>query len=208
MGKRAPLRAAGEPRGAAFVSYLRVSYSQAGSLRAGLEAQREAIDRHVRAPADRCSQSLRSRVREEKRPPEMAKALAAMPRRRATLIIAKLDRLARNVIFHLGPDGIGRRDPCCDMPMAPTGSWSTFWRRRRKRAGDDLGADQGGARGEEGSRLQARAIRVFGPAIKPALRPRPTSNAARLDAGPRILCRSSNKLAGPGASPTASSPTR
>jgi DNA invertase Pin-like site-specific DNA recombinase len=119
MGKRAPLRAAGEPRGAAFVSYLRVSTDKQGASGLGLEAQREAIDRHVRsAGGSLLTEFIEVESGKRNDRPEIAKALAACRARRATLIIAKLDRLARNVAFISNLMESGVEFLAADMPMA------------------------------------------------------------------------------------------
>ena len=51
---------------------------------------------------------VESGKRSDNRPRARA-ALAACKRHKAKLVIAKLDRLARNVAFIFGADGIGRR---------------------------------------------------------------------------------------------------
>jgi hypothetical protein len=51
MPRRAPLRARSAPGVPRFVSYYRVSTAQQGASGLGLEAQREAVSRHVAAPA-------------------------------------------------------------------------------------------------------------------------------------------------------------
>jgi DNA invertase Pin-like site-specific DNA recombinase len=50
--------------------------------------------------------------------PELARALADCKRSGATLVIAKLDRLARNVHFLSGLIEVGVEFVCCDMPSA------------------------------------------------------------------------------------------
>src|SRR5262249_61717292 len=51
--------------------------------------------------------------------PQLAKALAAAKKHKATLILAKLDRLARNVAFIAGLMERKVDFVCCDMPTAP-----------------------------------------------------------------------------------------
>jgi DNA invertase Pin-like site-specific DNA recombinase len=50
--------------------------------------------------------------------PELARALADCKRSRAILVIAKLERLARNVHFLSGLMEAGVEFVCCDMPSA------------------------------------------------------------------------------------------
>jgi DNA invertase Pin-like site-specific DNA recombinase len=102
-----------------FVSYLRVSTAQQGVSGLGLEAQREAIDRHVRSAVGKLMAEyieVESGKRNDR--PEIAAALAACRAHRATLIIAKLDRLARNVAFISNLMESGVDFIAADMPMA------------------------------------------------------------------------------------------
>jgi DNA invertase Pin-like site-specific DNA recombinase len=85
---------------AAFVAYFRVSTDKQGASGLGLEAQREAVARHVAGAGGAIVaefQEIESGKRNDR--PQIAAALAVCRLRRATLIIAKLDRLARNVAF-------------------------------------------------------------------------------------------------------------
>src|SRR4051812_11090590 len=119
MARRAPLKAAGEPRAPTFVSYLRVSTAMQGASGLGLEAQREAIDRHVRQAGGKLlSEHIEIESGKKNDRPEIAKALAAARAKRATLIIAKLDRLARNVAFISNLMESGVDFVAADMPMA------------------------------------------------------------------------------------------
>src|ERR1041385_7016958 len=119
MGRKAPLRAAGEPRPPAFISYLRVSTDKQGASGLGLEAQREAIERHVRGAGGRLlAEHIEIESGKKNDRPEIAKAIAACRAGRATLIIAKLDRLARNVHFISGLMEAGIEFVAADMPMA------------------------------------------------------------------------------------------
>jgi DNA invertase Pin-like site-specific DNA recombinase len=119
MSRRAPLRAAGGARSLVFVSYVRVSTDSQGASGLGLEAQREAIDRHVRNAGGSVAaefQEIESGKNNDR--PEIARALAACRARHATLIIAKLDRLARNVAFVSGLMESGVEFVAVDNPHA------------------------------------------------------------------------------------------
>src|SRR3954471_7798 len=119
MARRAPLKAAGEPRAPIFVSYLRVSTAMQGASGLGLEAQREAIDRHVRQAGGKLlSEHIEIESGKKNDRPEIAKALAAARAKRATLIIAKLDRLARNVAFISNLMESGVDFVAVDLPQA------------------------------------------------------------------------------------------
>ena len=83
-----------------FIAYFRVSTKRQGRSGLGLEAQREQV-RNFLNGGDWSIVSEFVEVETGKRAdrPEFAKALAASRLHRATLVIAKLDRLARNVHF-------------------------------------------------------------------------------------------------------------
>ena len=89
-----------------FVSYRRVSTARQGQSGLGLEAQADMIARHVAAiggklihPDDRADGFVEVESGKRIDRPELRRALAFARKRRATLIVAKLDRLARNVAF-------------------------------------------------------------------------------------------------------------
>jgi hypothetical protein len=93
-------RAAGLAGAPKFVAYYRVSTDQQGRSGLGLDAQREAVARHVMGAGGLIVASFEEIESGKKNDrPQIAAALAACRARRATLVIAKLDRLARNVAF-------------------------------------------------------------------------------------------------------------
>jgi len=85
---------------ASIIGYLRVSTKGQGESGLGLEAQRAAVEAYAKQ-ADgsllACYVEVESGKLADR--PELAKALAHARRAKATLIVAKLDRLARNVAF-------------------------------------------------------------------------------------------------------------
>ncbi len=87
------------------VAYYRVSTAKQGASGLGLDAQREGITRHLLGGAWELIgeyTDIESGTSKGNTRPELAKALAHAKRERATLIIAKLDRLSRNVHFISG----------------------------------------------------------------------------------------------------------
>ncbi len=83
-----------------YIAYYRVSTARQGRSGLGLEAQRAAVREYLNGGRWRLIDEV-TEVESGKRSdrPELARALAACRVHNATLVIAKLDRLARNVAF-------------------------------------------------------------------------------------------------------------
>jgi DNA invertase Pin-like site-specific DNA recombinase len=90
-----------------YIAYYRVSTVRQGQSGLGLDAQREAVSRFLASQHAGSEQpvaeftEIESGKRSRNRPQLLA-ALAQCPKLKATLVIAKLDRLARNVHFISG----------------------------------------------------------------------------------------------------------
>src|SRR5258705_8901711 len=83
-----------------FVAYFRVSTDKQGKSGLGLEAQREAVNSYLDGGRWSLVQEfveVESGKRNDR--PELTAALAACKRHKARLVIAKLDRLSRNLAF-------------------------------------------------------------------------------------------------------------
>lgn len=106
-----------------FVAYYRVSTTGQGVSGLGLEAQQEAVERYLNGGSWSLIEAF-TEVETGKgsnaldRRPQLKAALAYARKHKATLVIAKLDRLARNVHFVSGL--IEQRIPivAADMPDA------------------------------------------------------------------------------------------
>jgi DNA invertase Pin-like site-specific DNA recombinase len=112
-----------------FVSYLRVSTDGQGRSGLGLEAQRQAVAAYVAQAGGEVVaefQEVESGKRADR--PQLAAALASCRTRRVVLIIAKLDRLARNARFLLSVvEGSGEAGVVfCDLPTVPAGPVGKF----------------------------------------------------------------------------------
>jgi DNA invertase Pin-like site-specific DNA recombinase len=103
----------------AYVAYCRVSTAEQGRSGLGLEAQQEAIARFMR-PGDRLLSEPFIEIETGKRPdrPQLRKALRHAKEHGATLLIAKLDRLARNVAFVANLMEARTPFVAADMPQA------------------------------------------------------------------------------------------
>jgi DNA invertase Pin-like site-specific DNA recombinase len=84
----------------AFISYLRVSTARQGASGLGLEAQRKAVMDHLNGGRwDLIAECVEVESGKRSDRPKLAEALRLCRLHNATLIIAKIDRLARNVAF-------------------------------------------------------------------------------------------------------------
>jgi DNA invertase Pin-like site-specific DNA recombinase len=101
------------------VAYYRVSTAKQGSSGLGLDAQRAAVAAWC-AVGGAAVLAGYTEVESGRRAdrPELGKALAHAKRSRATLVIAKLDRLSRNVHFLSGLMESGVDFIACDNPHA------------------------------------------------------------------------------------------
>jgi len=103
-----------------FISYLRVSTAKQGRSGLGVEAQRQAVADFLNGGNWKLIaevEEIESGKRDDNRP-KLAEALRLCRMHGATLVIAKLDRLARDAHFLLGLQKAGVRFVAADMPEA------------------------------------------------------------------------------------------
>jgi len=107
------------PHAGKFVAYYRVSTKRQGASGLGLEAQRKVVEDFL----DGGTWSLvgtfteeESGRRTDRHRPELRAALKLCEEEGATLVVAKLDRLTRNVPFMAWILESGQKFVCCDIP--------------------------------------------------------------------------------------------
>lgn len=100
-----------------FVAYYRVSTDRQGMSGLGLDAQRAAVAKHI-GQAELVAEFTEVESGRKNDREQLAHALSLAKRTKATLVIAKLDRLARNVHFISGLLESGVPFVCADMPEA------------------------------------------------------------------------------------------
>lgn len=100
-----------------FVAYYRVSTDRQGMSGLGLDAQRAAVARHI-GQAELVAEFTEVESGRKNDREQLAHAMSLAKRTKATLVIAKLDRLARNVHFISGLLESGVPFVCADMPEA------------------------------------------------------------------------------------------
>jgi DNA invertase Pin-like site-specific DNA recombinase len=103
---------------AGFVTYYRVSTDKQGDSGLGLAAQREAVARHLGASVPVAEFTEVESGKRSLNRPQLLSALDMCRRKKAILVIAKLDRLARNVHFISGLMEAGVEFVAVDMPTA------------------------------------------------------------------------------------------
>lgn len=100
------------------IAYYRVSTDRQGASGLGLEAQRRAVADFAAGRGGILAEFTEVESGRKNDRPELRAALAACQRSRAVLVIAKLDRLARNVAFIAGLMESGVEFVAVDMPQA------------------------------------------------------------------------------------------
>lgn len=100
-----------------FVAYYRVSTDRQGMSGLGLDAQRAAVASHI-GKAELVAEFTEVESGRKNDREQLAHAMSLAKRTKATLVIAKLDRLARNVHFISGLLESGVPFVCADMPEA------------------------------------------------------------------------------------------
>jgi DNA invertase Pin-like site-specific DNA recombinase len=102
-----------------FVAYLRVSTDKQGIAGYGIEGQRADIARHLSAGGwPPIAEFVEVESGKNSARPQLAKALDLCRITGATLLVAKLDRLARDAHFLLGLQKAGIEFVACDNPHA------------------------------------------------------------------------------------------
>lgn len=103
-----------------LVGYLRISVKKSGGLDSlGIQGQRSAVELYARQTAGdiiAMYQEVESGRRSDR--PELAKALAHAKRSKATVVVARLDRLSRSVVFLGQLQDAKTPFVCCDNPGA------------------------------------------------------------------------------------------
>ena len=102
-----------------FVAYYRVSTDKQGLKGLGMEAQREAVARFMTGKGKLAAEFVEVESgRKDSNRPQLHAALSECRKRHAVLVIAKLDRLARNVHFISGLMNSDVEFVAVDMPSA------------------------------------------------------------------------------------------
>jgi DNA invertase Pin-like site-specific DNA recombinase len=107
-----------------FVAYYRISpdgHNQRNLKSYGIDAQKEAVRRFADSPAKpilvvAAFEEVESGANSKR--PQLSAAVDFCRKTKATLLIAKLDRLSRNAAFLLNLRDSGVNFVCCDMPQA------------------------------------------------------------------------------------------
>ena len=102
-----------------IISYLRASTDRQGRSGLGLEAQRTAVEAYcARTSATIAKEFLEVESGRHDHRPKLAEALAFARRAKATLLVAKLDRLSRSVRFIATVLDSGVEFAAADVPDA------------------------------------------------------------------------------------------
>ena len=103
-----------------YVAYYRVSTARQGASGLGLSAQRTGVQTFLRGRGQVVSEFTDIESGRRDQGPQLRRAIAACQALGAVLLIAKLDRLTRNVAFIFTLRDSGAAFVCADMPEANT----------------------------------------------------------------------------------------
>lgn len=102
-----------------YVAYYRVSSKEQEASHLGLEAQQETVLNYIRNNGNKLiAEFTETESGKNDKRPELNKALSVCKREQATLVIAKLDRLSRNLTFISQLMDSKVKFVCADMPEA------------------------------------------------------------------------------------------
>ena len=102
-----------------FVSYLRVSTEQQGKSGLGIDAQRQAIADYLNGSHwTLAAEFVETESGKHADRPQLQMLHCSVRKHKARLIIAKLDRLSRNVAFVATMMDLQRRIPCVRLPSS------------------------------------------------------------------------------------------
>jgi DNA invertase Pin-like site-specific DNA recombinase len=101
-----------------YVAYLRVSTDKQGASGLGLDAQKSAIKNFIKPDDQLVDYFIEIESGKTSDRPELMKAMAACRLKGATLLVAKLDRLSRNLAFIATLMESQTKFIACDMPDA------------------------------------------------------------------------------------------
>lgn len=103
-----------------FIAYYRVSTQRQGQSGLGLEAQRAAAQAFAKGRGEIIAEYIEVESGKRNDRPKLKEAIETAKTEGATLLIAKLDRLARNAGFIFALRDAGVSFVCADMPEANT----------------------------------------------------------------------------------------
>ena len=103
-----------------YVAYYRVSTAKQGISGLGLEAQQYAVNAFVKGTAQIVAEYTEVESGKKNNRTQLLLAIAEAKKQKATLPIAKLDRLSRNAAFIFTLRDSGADFVCADMPDANT----------------------------------------------------------------------------------------
>ncbi len=105
-----------------YVAYYRVSTARQGASGLGIEAQKREVARHVAESGCEViaeyTEVETGKKHDLDNRPELRKAIAHAKRSKATLVVAKLDRLLRSTVVHSLLKTSGVKFIACDNPHA------------------------------------------------------------------------------------------
>lgn len=174
-----------------FIAYYRVSTEHQGVNGNGMAAQRKAVEDYLNGGQWKLLGEF-TEVESGKRSdrPELKKAMAACRKHKAKLVIAKLDRLSRNVHFISGLMEQKVDFVACDMPSANAfmiNVYAAVAQEERRMISDRTRAGLAAAK--------ARGVKLGGPRLPEINGTRQAEAAARAEAIAPILLELAGKSA-------------